>query len=67
MGYRHFTKKQHYMIEELEEVMRTVRRFIIYWQYNPEQICGRFRLKELDSVFFFARSYLGAGYKRENE
>ena len=29
---------------------RTVRRFIIYGQYSPEQICGRFRLKGEEMV-----------------
>jgi IS30 family transposase len=32
------------------EMKRTVRRFIIYGQYSPEQICGRFRLKGEEMV-----------------
>ena len=33
-----------------DEMKRTVRRFIIYGQYSPEQICGRFRLKGEEMV-----------------
>gem|GEM_PF-6502884 len=36
--------RRHYL-KFTDEMKRTVRRFIIYGQYSPEQICGRFRLK----------------------
>ena len=42
---RRMKDRRHYL-KFTDEMKRTVRRFIIYGQYSPEQICGRFRLKE---------------------
>ena len=36
--------RRHYL-KFTDEMKRTVQRFIIYGQYSPEQIRGRFRLK----------------------
>ena len=41
---RRMKTRRHYL-KFTDEMKRTVRRFIIYGQYSPEQICGRFRLK----------------------
>ena len=41
--------RRHYL-KFTDEMKRTVRRFIIYGQYSPEQICGRFRLKGEEMV-----------------
>ena len=41
---RRMKARRHYL-KYTDEMKRTVRRFIIYGQYSPEQICGRFRLK----------------------
>ena len=41
---RRMKARRHYL-KFTDEMKRTVRRFIIYGQYSPEQICGRFRLK----------------------
>ena len=41
--------RRHYL-KFTDEMKRTVRWFIIYGQYNPEQICGRFRLKGEEMV-----------------
>ena len=41
---RRMKVRRHYL-KFTDEMKRTVRRFIIYGQYSPEQICGRFRLK----------------------
>ena len=41
--------KRHYLMFT-DEMKRTVRRFIIFGQYSPEQICGRFRLKGEEMV-----------------
>ena len=38
-------KTRRHDLKFIDEMKRTVRRFIIYGQYSPEQICGRFRLK----------------------
>ena len=40
---RRMKARRHYL-KFTDEMKRTVRRFIIYGQYSPEQICGRFRL-----------------------
>lgn len=37
-------ERSHY-IKFTDDLKRTVRRFIVYGQYSPEQICGRFRMK----------------------
>ena len=41
---RRMKARRHYL-KFTDEMKRTVRRFIIYGQYSPEQVCGRFRLK----------------------
>ena len=41
---RRMKVRRHYL-KFSDEMKRTVRRFIIYGQNSPEQICGRFRLK----------------------
>ena len=46
---RRMKVRRHYL-KFTDEMKRTVRRFIIYGQYSPEQICGRFRLKGEEMV-----------------
>ena len=46
---RRMKTRRHYL-KFTDEMKRTVRRFIIYGQYSPEQICGRFRLKGEEMV-----------------
>ena len=46
---RRMKTRKHYL-KFTDEMKRTVRRFIIYGQYSPEQICGRFRLKGEEMV-----------------
>ena len=46
---RRMKVRRHYL-KFTDERKRTVRRFIIYGQYSPEQICGRFRLKGEEMV-----------------
>ncbi len=41
---RRMKSSRHYM-KFTDEMKRTVRRLLIYGQYSPEQICGRFRLR----------------------
>ena len=43
--YERRMKARRQYLKFTDEMKRTVRRFIIYGQYRPEQICGRFRLK----------------------
>ena len=45
MKYEKKMKIRRHYLKFTDEMKRTVRRFIIYGQYSPEQICGRFRLK----------------------
>jgi len=46
---RRMKTRRHYL-KFTDEMKRTVRRFIVYGQYSPEQICGRFRLKGEEMV-----------------
>ena len=46
---RRMKARRHYL-KFTDEMKRTVRRFIIYGQYSPEQVCGRFRLKGEEMV-----------------
>lgn len=46
---RRMKVRRHYL-KFADEMKRTVKRFIIYGQYSPEQICGRFRLKGEEMV-----------------
>ena len=39
---RRMKARRHYL-KFTDEMKRIVRRFIVYGQYSPEQICGRFR------------------------
>ena len=41
--------RQHYL-NFTAEMKQTVRRFIIYGQYSPVQICGQFRLNGEERV-----------------
>ncbi len=46
---RRMKVRRHYL-KFTDDMKRTVRRFIIYGQYSPEQICGRFRSKGEEMV-----------------
>ena len=46
---RRMKDRRHYL-KFTDDMKRTVRRFIIYGQYSPEQICGRFRSKGEEMV-----------------
>ena len=46
---RRMKARRHYL-KFTDEMKRTVRQVIIYGQYSPEQICGRFRLKGEEMV-----------------
>ena len=46
---RRMKDRRHYL-KFTDDMKRTVRRFIIYGQYSPEQICGRFRMKGEEMV-----------------
>ena len=46
---RRMKTRRHYL-KFIDEMKRTVRRFIIYGQYSPEQICGWFQLKREEIV-----------------
>ena len=46
---RRMKTRRHYL-KFTDEMKRTLRRFIIYGQYSPEQIYGRFRLKGEEMV-----------------
>ena len=43
-------KTRMHFLKFTDEMKRTVRRFIVYGQYCPEQICGRFRMKGEEMV-----------------
>jgi len=43
--YERRMKTRMHFLKFSDEMKRTVRRFIVYGQYSPEQICGRFRLE----------------------
>ena len=48
--YERRIKSRRYYLKFTDEMKRTVRRFIIYYHYSPEQICGRFKLKGKEMV-----------------
>ena len=48
--YERRMKDRRHHLKFTDEMKRTVRRFIIYGQYSPEQICGRFRMKGEEMV-----------------
>ena len=48
--YERRMKDRRNYLEFTDDMKRTVRRFIIYGQYSPEQICGRFRMKGEEMV-----------------
>ena len=48
--YERRMKTWRHYLKFTDEMKRTVRRFIVYGQYSPEQICGRFRLKGEEMV-----------------
>ena len=48
--YERRMKTRCHYLKFTDEMKRTVRRFIVYGQYSPEQICGRFRLKGEEMV-----------------
>ena len=55
--YERRMKTRKHFLKFTDEMKRTVRRFIVYGQYSPEHICGRFRMKGIDAEFYFARPY----------
>lgn len=48
--YERRMKARKHFLKFNDEMKRTVRRFIVYGQYSPEQICGRFRMKGEEMV-----------------
>lgn len=48
--YEKSMKARRHYLKFTDEMKRTVRRFIIFGQYSPKQICGRFRLKEEENI-----------------
>ena len=48
--YERRMKTRRHFLKFTDEMKRTVRRLIIYGQYIPGQICGRFRLKEEENI-----------------
>lgn len=46
---RRMKSRRHYL-KFTDDMKRTVRRLLIYGQYSPEQICGRFRLRGEEMV-----------------
>ena len=48
--YERRMKTRKHFLKFTDEMKRTVRRFIVYGQYSPEQICGRFRMKGEEMV-----------------
>ena len=48
--YERKLKDRRHYLKFSDDMKRTVRRFIIYGQYSPEQICGRFRMKGEERV-----------------
>lgn len=48
--YERRMKTRRQCLKFTDEMTRTVRRFIVYDQYTPEQICGQFRLKGEEMV-----------------
>ena len=48
--YERGMKTRKHYLKFTDEMKRTVHRFIVYGQYSPEQICGRFRMKGEEMV-----------------
>jgi Transposase and inactivated derivatives, IS30 family len=48
--YERRMKTRKHFLKFTDEMKRIVRRFIVYGQYSPEQICGRFRMKGEEMV-----------------
>lgn len=48
--YERRMKTRKHFLKFTDEMKRTIRRFIVYGQYSPEHICGRFRMKGEEMV-----------------